>query len=145
MIAKVIENKEALAPVLVLLQSSKLPFQDITLEGNLFMSYQDEAGNLIGSGGLELYGPYSLIRSIAVDEKQRGKSLGKQIVEDIIQQARSRSLKEIYLLTETAHDFFIHIGFKDVSRDLVPDAVKASPEFISVCPVSAACMVYHLQ
>lgn len=142
--SKVIKDKERLEEVITLLKKSKLPYQDVKLDNNLFVSYHSPGGELIGTGGLEFYSNYSLLRSVAVDETQRGKALGKHIVGDLISQAKAKSIKEVYLLTETAHDFFIKLGFKDVPRSDVPSEVTASTEFTSVCPVSAACMVYHI-
>jgi amino-acid N-acetyltransferase len=141
--ARVLEQDQALNDVLSLLKNNKLPFQDIKLENNLFVSYQNEQGKVIGSGGLEFYSHYALLRSVAVDETQRGKAFGKKIVSDLIDRAKNKSVREIYLLTETAHDFFLKRGFIDITRENVPAEVKASSEFASVCPVSAACMVYR--
>lgn len=141
--ARVVAENQSLDKIRSLLKSNKLPHQDINLENNLFISYQDENGKVIGSGGLEFYSSYALLRSIAVDETQRGKAFGKEIVNDLLHRAKGKSVKEIYLLTETAHDFFLKRGFTDVARENVPAEVKASTEFASVCPVSASCMVYR--
>jgi amino-acid N-acetyltransferase len=144
MISKIASDQEAMNRIAGLLRESDLPFQDLRLENNFFVTYYNDSNELVGSGGLELYGSYSLLRSVAVQKLARGKSIGKYIANDLIQNARLKSIKEIYLLTETARDFFIKVGFKDMSRDEVPEEVRASSEFASVCPVSAACMVYKL-
>ncbi|MGC3947356.1 MAG: arsenic resistance N-acetyltransferase ArsN2 [Chryseolinea sp.] len=141
--AKVVDHNNSLDEILTLLKSSKLPFRDIKLENNLFVSYQNEQGKIIGSGGLEFYSTYALLRSVAVDEHCRGNAFGKEIVNDLLRRAREKSIKEIYLLTETAHDFFLQRGFSDISREKVPAEIKASSEFDSVCPASAICMVYR--
>src|SRR6478736_1206424 len=142
--SQVITNQEALDDVLALLKKNKLPFQDITLGKSLMVSYRDNKDALIGSGGLEFYGHYALLRSVAVDEAQRGRSLGKQITADLINRAKGKSNKSIFLLTETAHDFFLKLGFRDISRNEVPEEVKLSSEFTTACPESAACMMYQL-
>lgn len=141
--ARIVNHPQPMDEILSLLKNSKLPYQDITLNNNLFISYHDEHGKMIGSGGLEFYSNYGLLRSIAVDENQRGKAIGKEIVKDLLERAKNNSVKEIYLLTETAHDFFLKRGFQDIAREHVPAEVKASSEFASVCPASAACMVYR--
>lgn len=141
--AKVVDHNNSLDEILSLLKSNKLPYRDVKLENSLFVSYHDENGKVIGSGGLEFYSMYALLRSVAVDETQRGKAFGKEIVNDLLNRAKGKSTKEIYLLTETAHDFFLHRGFSDISREEVPVEVKASSEFASVCPVSASCMIYR--
>ena len=142
--ARIINDQLDLQQVQDLLKSNKLPYQDIQLDGNILISYHDGDGKMIGSGGLEFYNSYALLRSVAVDEKQRGKSFGKYIVGDLLDRARGNSMKSVFLLTETAHDFFLQRGFVDTSRDRVPVEIKESSEFKSVCPVSATCMVYHL-
>jgi len=142
MISRVIDNQEALDDVLALLKKNKLPFQDITLGVTLMVRYHDASGKLIGSGGLEFYGDYALLRSVAVDESQRGKSMGKQITADLLSRAKSKSNKAVYLLTETAHDFFLKLGFNDISRNDAPEEMKLSSEFTTACPASASCMVY---
>lgn len=141
--ARIIDQPHSLDDFLRLLQNNKLPHQDIQLLNNQFISYHDEHGHMIGCGGLEFCASYALLRSVAVNESQRGKSIGKEIVNDMLDRAKSNSIKEVYLLTETAHDFFIKRGFVDVSRENVPAALRESSEFKSVCPVSAACMVFR--
>ncbi len=126
------------------LESNKLPFKDITLEGNLFWKYCDPQGNMVGSGGLEIYGDFALLRSLAVRQAGRGKSLGTQILNELLRHAKISGIKSVFLLTETAHDFFLKKGFTELSRDEVPLPLKASSEFSFVCPASAKCMVYHL-
>lgn len=140
--AKVIDNESSLTDLFNLLRINNLPYEDIKLENNHFVNFYSD-GNLIGSGGLEFYPPCALLRSLAVVENQRGKSIGKQIVQDLLERAKQRSINEVYLLTETAHDFFIQRGFVDIQRDQVPEEIKLSSEFRSVCPVSAACMVFR--
>lgn len=141
--AKVITG-ESLPSVLELLKACKLPFQDVSLTDTVIVGYYNEEGQLIGSGGLEFYGDSALLRSVAVAGAERGKSLGQEIVKDIISRAKARSIEQIFLLTETAHDFFLRFGFRDTDRSGVPLEVQKSSEFSSVCPVSAFCMVLEL-
>lgn len=143
--AKVIDKQDSLHDVLELLKANKLPHQDIELNKSQIVSYHDGAGRLIGSGGLEFYSNYALLRSLAVDESERGKLLGTEIVNDLLTRAKDKSIHEVYLLTETAQAFFLKRGFADVPRESVPHSIKESTEFKSVCPVSAACMVYRFK
>ena len=141
--ARVVNKPQFLDEAFSLLKTSKLPYQDIKLDKNLFVSYHDEDHYLIGFGGLEFYSSYALLRSVAVKEELRGKAIGTSIVNDLLDRAKTNSVKEVYLLTETAYDFFSKRGFVEIWRENVPGEVKASSEFTSVCPVSAACMVYR--
>ena len=143
-----IQDQIALEKLQKFLQANKLPHQDIedgiTTKGRVFLGYYDNAGELVGSGGLELYGDSALLRSVAVKETVRGKELGKKIVDDLVAQARNSKINNIFLLTETAKDFFTKKGFTIVARDEVPSQVRASSEFTHVCPSSAICMFYKL-
>jgi amino-acid N-acetyltransferase len=143
----IIQDQPALEKLQQFLLANKLPHQDIDVESSntkMFLGYYDEVGELIGSGELEFYGDAALLRSLTVKENQRGKNLGKKIVDDLVSQARKASINNIFLLTETAKDFFEKKGFKTISRNAVPEHVKASPEFTHVCPKSAICMFYQL-
>jgi amino-acid N-acetyltransferase len=84
------------------------------------------------------------MRSVSVKESYRGQSLGYKIVDDLLLKAKEKRVKDIFLLTETASKFFTKKGFKKISRDLVPEEVKASSEFLHICPVTADCMFYKL-
>jgi amino-acid N-acetyltransferase len=144
MTTKLIQDEIELEKLKTFLHSNKLPHSDIRLKGNIFIGYYNENGNLIGTGGLEVYGNTALLRSVAVDESMRGKSFGKKIVDDLIEKANSISLTDIYLLTETAHDFFLQRGFTDVARAEVPERVRNSSQFSQLCPASASCMMYKM-
>jgi len=144
MIIKPIEDLQSLEKGIALLKESGLPFQDVEVGKTFLIGCYDESGNLLGTGGLEFYNSFALMRSIAVNTNHKGNSIGKEIVNSLITVAKSKSVSEIYLLTETARNYFLRIGFKDIEREKVPTEIKKSTEFDSVCPVSAVCMVYKL-
>jgi amino-acid N-acetyltransferase len=137
---KLIDDAESFDTFRSLLKSSSLPADDLDYKRDLLVGYY-ESDTLVGTGGLEIYGPYALLRSLSVRMGLRGKSVGTTITEFLLTEAKRKKLKAIYLLTETAHEFFLKKGFRDVKRDEVPDEVKSSSEFSRVCPTSAAVMV----
>ena len=53
-------------------------------------------------------------------------------------------MRTVYLLTETAAEFFPRFGFRPIARDTVDPAVRASVEFTSACPDTALVMVKEL-
>lgn len=122
------------------LRGNQLPADDLKLADSLYLTYYDSLEELVGSGGLEFYGDKTLLRSLAVSQAIRSQSLGKQIVEDLLRQVKERGIKEIYLLTLTAYYFFLKLGFTEINRDEVPEEIKASSEFLHVCPASARVM-----
>lgn len=143
LVHKRIRDAAAFEAFRTLVKSSGLPTDDLSFETSILIGYYD-GPSLVGTGALERLGDYALLRSLSVKLGVRGKSLGSNITEALIDEARSQNVKAIYLLTETARDFFHKKGFKDVRRDAVPDAVKNSSEFSHVCPDTAACMFYEL-
>jgi amino-acid N-acetyltransferase len=127
-----------------LLKSSDLPHEDLDYKKDLLVGYY-ENDTLVGTGGLEIYGPYALLRSLSVRMGLRGKSVGSTITEFLLEQAKKKGLSSIYLLTETAPGFFLKKGFTTIQREEVPAEVKRSSEFSHVCPVSASVMMLKLQ
>lgn len=136
---KVIKDEEGFQAFRSLLRSSSLPADDLNFSKDLLVGYFED-GNMVGTGALEVYGDHALLRSLSVKLGTRGKALGTAITEHLIAEAKKRNLKGIYLLTETAHGFFLRKGFQDVQRDKVPDSLKASSEFSHVCGDSAVAM-----
>lgn len=140
---KLINDTESFEAFRSLLKASELPADDLDFKKDLLVGYY-EGDQLVGTGGLEIYGPYALLRSLSVKMGIRGKSVGTTITEYLLKEAKKKNLKGIYLLTETAHGFFLRKGFKDIARDAVPDAVKRSAEFSKLCPESAVVMALEL-
>jgi len=139
-----IKDERSLKAVLSLLEKNHLPFKDISLNNGLIISYHNATGELIGSGGIEFYSSCALMRSVAVEQQERGKSYGKEIVQDLLNRARTKSITNVFLLTETAHAYFLKLGFHDIARNNVPQEIKLSSEFASVCPASAVCMTISI-
>ena len=139
-----IQDQVALEKLQQFLKTNRLPFQDVKLEGSFFFTYQGEDNNIIGSGGLEVYGKHALLRSLAVDEKHRHQKIGIRMVNDLIEKAKSLQVENLFLLTETARSFFEKKGFEKIDRTEVPEELRNSSEFTTVCPSSATCMLYKL-
>lgn len=140
---KLIDSEPLFESFRTLLRASNLPADDLNYKKDLLLGYY-ESNILVGTGALEVYGDYALLRSLSVKLGIRGRNVGTTIAEYLIDEARERKLKGIYLLTETARGFFVKRGFNDVTRAEVPEALKASSEFSHVCPTSAAVMFLEL-
>jgi amino-acid N-acetyltransferase len=136
---KLITDSESFDAFRSLLKASNLPADDLDFKKDLLVGYY-EGDALVGTGGLEVHGSYALLRSLSVKLGIRGKSVGTTITEYLLNEARKKKLKAIYLLTETARGFFQKKGFQDVPRSEVPEEVKASSEFAHVCPTTAVVM-----
>lgn len=132
-----------LAPVLDLLQRSKLPTAGLAEHRETLLVAVD-GGRIVGSAALELYGEAVLLRSVAVDPAQRGRGLGLALTHAALDLATDQGAAAVYLLTETAGKFFDRLGFRPIPRAQAESAVGRSVEFTSTCPTSATCMVLAL-
>jgi amino-acid N-acetyltransferase len=104
----------------------------------------DEQERIVGVAGVEVYGDAGLLRSAAVLPAHQGTGIGKRLTEDRIDWARARGLRTVYLLTETAADYWPRFGFSRIGRDEAPAAVAASVEWSGGCPASAVAMALDL-
>jgi amino-acid N-acetyltransferase len=82
---------------------------------------------------VERHGDAGLLRSVVVDEAVRGTGIGRAIVAATEDLARGASIRELYLLTETAADWFPRLGYEIVERPAAAAVVGASIEFTTVC------------
>lgn len=122
-----------------LLSDGKLPMEGVPEHLNSFLVAED-GGNLIGVAGLEVYGDAALLRSVAVRPTWRGKGLGQLLIDTALQSAKQKGITKVYLLTETAADYFPRFGFRRMTPEDIDERVKASVEFRSACPASAIAM-----
>lgn len=129
-----------LAAVEALLRESQLPTAGVDAPLDGFMVAEHD-GMVVGVTGLEPCGRhYGLLRSAAVAPAWRGRGVGSTLVERVIEEARARRLRALFLLTTTAADYFPAFGFEVVARAAVPSEVQATAEFTTACPASATAM-----
>ncbi|MEK6815238.1 MAG: arsenic resistance N-acetyltransferase ArsN2 [Nitrospirota bacterium] len=130
---------EDLEAVLALLRGSALPTEGVAEHFCGFLVAR-AGGAVAGCAGQEGYSSNVLLRSLAVAPAYRGRGLGRALTRRIIEQARENGASRVYLLTETAGDFFLKFGFCRIPREKAESAIGASAEFRSICCQSAACM-----
>ena len=127
-----------LPEILTLLGECGLPENGVADHVATFIVARD-GDRLAGCSGSEPYQFAALIRSVAVHPDYRSGGLGRRLVREMLDRLASRGLREFYLLTSTAEDFFKRRGFKPIDRDEVHPQLLGSQEF-TVCPSSAVCM-----
>jgi amino-acid N-acetyltransferase len=132
-----------LAAILALLERAGLP-QDGLADHLATTLVARQDGVIVGSAALELYGAAALLRSVAVEARLRGQGLGQQLTCAALDLARQRGVTTVYLLTETAGNFFPRFGFRPIERSAIDPAVQQSIEFRSACPMSAQVLVASL-
>jgi len=128
----------------VLLQTSDLSTEDITPEMLEHFLVAHVGNMLVGAAGVDVQGDAGLLRSVVVDENHRGTGIGKLLVEAAEEHARDAGVRELYLLTVTAENFFAGLGYRSVPREQAPPGVAAMEQFSSLCPSSSRFMVKAL-
>ncbi len=133
-----------LAAVLALLHGAGLPTGDITSAQSLLFWVLETEESLFGVIGMECFGRYALLRSLAVAPSYQQRGLGHRLVARLERDAQTDGVERVVLLTETAETFFRAIGYAVIDRRYVPEEIKQSAEFRSLCPASAVCMTKSL-
>jgi len=84
---------------------------------------EDETKSVVGCGALKLYSQdVAEIRSLCVDETVKSKGLGRQIMDELLNEAETFGLKTVFALT-VAPAFFEKLGFREVPRERFPTKV----------------------
>jgi amino-acid N-acetyltransferase len=122
-----------------LLRESNLPTAGVEDHWKTFLIARD-GDAMVGCGGAEAYQVAALIRSIAVRPDYRSHGIGRRLVRQLLDRLASRGLREFYLLTTTAEEYFKKRGFKPIDRDEVHPQLLSSREFQDACPSTAICM-----
>jgi N-acetylglutamate synthase-like GNAT family acetyltransferase len=125
------------------LRRAGLPCEDVEQSGPLFWRFDTDDDIPAGFAGLEVRGPGAVLRSLVTLPPRRGAGVGRAIVVAIEQEARLRGCDAIYLLTQEP-DYFARAGYAALSRDSVPEAIRASSQFQSPSSAAAAAMVKEL-
>ncbi len=89
-----------------------------------------DSNRIVGCVAVELYDDAAVLRSLAVTPELRGHGLGWMLADHAVLRTRDQGARRLYLLTETASDFFAEkFGFRAIDRATVDAAVVASPHF----------------
>lgn len=131
-------NESHLSDIETLLQKCDLPFEDCKEQLDNF--YGITRNDLIAIGALQIKDPVALLRSVAVQEANRGLGLAAAMTRHLLEVARSNGVRDIYLLTESAQHYFTRFGFQVVERKSLPAYVQSTRQFESLCPTSAKAM-----
>ncbi len=134
---------EDLPAITDLLKAADLPIQGIAEWLSRFV-VAEHAGTIAGVAGVEVYGADGLLRSVAVADEWRGRGLGGALTGEVLALARKDGLRAVYLLTETAENYFPRHRFRRIERREVPEPVTHSVEFRELCPASSVVMVATL-
>jgi len=83
----------------------------------------EACGRIVGCGALHLYGLHlAEVRSIAVAPEEKGRGVGRLLVEALLEETRKHQVSCVCLFTRTP-GFFGHLGFTVARRDELPDKI----------------------
>lgn len=125
--------------VIKLLQAQNLPTQDLPARLENFIIAK-ENGKVIGSTGLEIYGKYALLRSVAVDATYQSSGIGKTLYKTALELVQNKKVQELFLITTTAAPFFKKLGFSQIKRTDAPAAISATAQFTTICASTGVVM-----
>jgi amino-acid N-acetyltransferase len=139
-----IEPISSIEEITALLAENALPIADISAASPLQFFGIRNGGALIAVIGLELYAPFSLLRSLAVRSAFRKRGLARKLVSFAESWSAAQGVASLFLLTTTADQFFLGLGYSPVSRDKAPSAIQATSQFSGLCPASSAFLSKHI-
>lgn len=118
-----------------LLSRADLPTADVREQAGAFR-VATVAGERVGVGGVERHGRDGLVRSVVVEPSARGQGVGAALADEV----RAAGVERLFLLTTDAAAFFAAQGFEPVARESVPERIRGTAQFASLCPDSATVM-----
>jgi len=121
-----------------LLRARELPLDGLDAQFETFW-VADADGTVLGTAALEVHGRLGLLRSLAVDEESSGAGIGSRLTWQLLEEAVSQGLREVFLLTTTASDFFPRFGFVRLRRREIPTELQAAAAVVA-CPATATAM-----
>lgn len=128
------------AAIRALLQSAGLPTADLRPDVLARFLVLRDGGEWLGCVGLESEGRHGLLRSLAVAAAARGRGHGERLLLAAEQAAREAGIGDLYLLTPSAAEWFARHGYTALRRADAPPQIATHPQFVGLCPASAALM-----
>lgn len=102
-------------------------------------------GIVVGAAALERYGTDGLLRSVVVEPGLRSTGVGRALVAAAEALAVGLGIRDLYLLTETAVEWFPRLGYVMLDRAAAPDGIAGSWEFRFACVERGVLMYRSLE
>jgi amino-acid N-acetyltransferase len=127
--------------IATLLEEGGLPTADLAAGSAVLLFSYVRDNEHCAVVGLELHGYCGLLRSLAVTPRCRGEGIGGALLAHAERAAVMHGVKELYLLTTTAEQYFSGRGYEVVDRATAPAAITRTRQFSDLCPSSSVLMV----
>ena len=127
-----------------LLDEAELPIADLGPEHLVDFLVAERSGTdrieTLGIVGLQRFKQVGLLRSLVVSQRDRKSGLGRRLVSAVEAKACYAGVKDLWLLTIDAEQYFENLGYKMMSRESAPDSIRNTEEFSGLCPNGAYLM-----
>ena len=133
-----IEPISSIEEITALLAENALPIADISVSSPFKFFGIRDGGALTAVVGLELYPPFGLLRSLAVRSTFRKRGLARELVSFTESWSATQGVESLFLLTTSAEQLFLGLGYSLASRDKAPSSIQATSQLSSLCPASSA-------
>lgn len=82
-----------------------------------------------GLSGVELHGTAGVIRSVVVAPSARNHGYGRRLIEEVASSASLKGVRDLFLITCQAGQFYRQLSFQSLSRSQCPSEILRSPSF----------------
>ena len=127
-----------------LIDEAELPIADLGPEHLVDFLVAERSGTdrieTLGIVGLQRFKQVGLLRSLVVSQGDRKSGLGRRLVSAVEAKAFYAGVKDLWLLTIDAEQYFENLGYKMMSRESAPDSIRNTEEFSGLCPDGAYLM-----
>jgi amino-acid N-acetyltransferase len=103
-----------------------------------------EGREAVGGIALAVCARSGLLRSAVVAPSYRRQGVGTSLVQSLLARAHELGLRDLYLLTDSASEFFATVGFVTLDRSELPREIRATPEYKRQQPESSIAMMLPL-
>lgn len=137
------KNTDHFAVLVSMLKAAQLPVDDLN-DASISLYGCIDDGFVCGGVGLQALGDIALLRSLVIAPDHRGRGLGGALAAFAKSEAMAQKFDALYLLTDTAEQFFAQQGYTHLSRKMAPLAIRQTAQFSALCPDSAQLMCIQL-
>lgn len=125
------------AAIAELLAAAGLHTQDPPDLAHTFLSF--DGARAVGTVSLDVHAQQAVLRSLAVAPSHRRQGRARALCAFALARAREVGASDVYVVSETAADFFAALGFRALPPATVPAEVRASPGAVR-CGAVAICL-----
>ncbi len=83
---------------------------------------------VVGVCGLEFDGESALLRSVAVDNDERGRGIAKALIDDALRELHRRSVRVLFLFSKDTGAYFENLGWMEVPVSEAAEALRQAPQ-----------------